>query len=134
MASRRLLYVEDDDGAYFLIELAFREADPGIELFRARDGEQAMALLGAFETSPNTTPPDLILLDLNLPKQDGFAVLRTLKASESLRNIPVIVFTTSSRDSDRENSFALGAKAYVVKPSTLTALLEAAKAMARSTQ
>ncbi len=76
----------------------------------------------------------MILLDLNLPKKDGFEVLRNLKTSESLRSIPVIVFTTSSRASDRDNSLALGAQEYVVKPPTLDALMEAVKALARSTE
>jgi CheY-like chemotaxis protein len=133
MRPRRLLYIEDDDAAYFLVEIALREADPRIELFQASDGEEALAFLrqsGSYEGTPR---PDLILLDLNLPKKDGFEVLRSLKASESLRSIPVIVFTTSSRASDRDDSLALGAQEYIVKPPTLNALMEAVKVLAQAT-
>ena len=130
MPSRRLLYVEDDNAAYFLLELALREVDPEIQLSRASDGEQAITMLQA-ASSANALRPDLILLDLNLPKKNGFQVLQSLKATESLRSIPVIVFTTSSRATDRENCLALGAQDYLVKPQTLTALMEAAKALAR---
>lgn len=133
MRPRRVLYVEDDDGAYFLLEIALREADPEIQLFRASDGEEALAFLRRSESCKDAPRPDLILLDLNLPKRNGFEVLRNLKTTESLRSIPVIVFTTSSRASDRDNSLALGAQQYVVKPPTLDALMEAVKALARST-
>lgn len=132
MPPRRLLYVEDDDGAYFLFEIALRQADSDIQLFRASDGEEALAFLRQSESGEDAPRPDLILLDLNLPKRDGFEVLRNLKTTESWRSIPVIVFTTSSRDSDRDNSLALGAQQYVIKPPTLNALMEAVKALARS--
>lgn len=131
MRPRSLLYVEDDDGAYFLLEIALREADPDIHLFRACDGEEALASLGRSDSDEAALRPDLILLDLNLPKKDGFEVLRSLKTTESLRSIPVIVFTTSSRASDRDHSLALGAQEYMVKPPTLDALMEAVKALAR---
>lgn len=132
MRLRRLLYVEDDDGAYFLVEFALREADPDIHLFRACDGEEALEFLRRSESS-EAPRPDLVLLDLNLPKKDGLEVLRSLKTNESLCSIPVIVFTTSIRASDRDNSLALGAQDYLVKPPTLDALMEAVKGLARST-
>lgn len=128
-----MLYVEDDDGAYLLVEIALRQADSDVQLFRASDGEEALAFLRRSKPFEDTPRPDLILLDLNLPKKDGLEVLRSLKTNESLRSIPVIVFTTSIRASDRDNSLALGAQDYMVKPATLDALMEAVKALARST-
>ena len=134
MAAPSFLYVEDDDAAFFLLQMAFREADPRIRLLRASDGDQALRFLqrsGTFQDAPR---PDLILLDVNLPKRNGLEVLKLLKETEALRAIPVIMFTTSAESSDRETSLALGAQEYVTKPPTLEQFIEVVKALSRFSQ
>ncbi len=130
MAARYFLYVEDDDASFFLLRIALQEADPLIQLGRASDGEQALAFMEKAPPYQNVPRPDLILLDLNLPKKNGWEVLQILKNDESLRSIPVIMFTTSASRRDRETSLALGADEYVTKPKTLDLLLEAVKTFA----
>jgi CheY-like chemotaxis protein len=130
MAARSFLYVEDDDASFVLVQIVLGEADPEIRLARACDGEQALAMLqnhSPYEAEPR---PDLILLDMNLPKKNGLEVLQVLKKDESLRLIPVIMFTTSGSGRDREASLNLGAQEYVRKPRTLELLIEAVQTFA----
>ncbi len=131
MAARSFLYVEDDDAAFFLMQMALHEADPDIRLFRASDGEQALSFLqgsGPFQNAPR---PDLILMDVNLPKRNGLEVLRALKEIKGLGAIPVIMFTTSTAADERETSLALGAQEYVTKPPSLDRFMEVVKAFTR---
>lgn len=119
------MYVEDDDAAYSLLRIILAEAYRDVELHRASDGEQALAFLrgtGSYNDAPR---PNLVLLDLNLPKRSGFEVLSEMKASESLRSIPVIVFSSSSAPADETRSMELGAAGFVTKPSSLDLLIEA---------
>lgn len=127
MRGRVILYVEDDDAAFSLVRFVLREQDPDLQLLRARDGEQALAILRASPPFQAAPKPDLILLDLNLPKKNGFELLADLKVSEDLRSIPVVVLTTSARRSDRADCLALGAQDYVTKPSNFDSLVEAVK-------
>jgi CheY-like chemotaxis protein len=125
--NRVLLYVEDEDAAVFLLETAIREAAIDLELHRVSDGEQAIAFLertGVYNTAPR---PGLILLDLNLPRRNGFEVLAEVRDDASLSAIPVVVFTSSSLASDRQRSLALGARQYITKPSTFDGFLDAVK-------
>ena len=127
MRKKVLLYVEDEDAAVFLLETALREADIEVELCRVSDGEQALAFLthsAGFEKVPR---PNLILLDLNLPRKNGLEVLAEIFESDSLREIPVIVFTSSSLATDRKRSLALGARHYITKPSTFDGFLDAVR-------
>ena len=127
MAQRVLLYVEDDDAAFLTMELALREFQAPIELHRAADGEQALAFVckeAPYEGAPR---PDLILLDLNLPKKSGIEVLAELKGDESLRSIPVVMFSSSLREIDRDRSLELGAEQYLTKPSSFERFVEAVK-------
>jgi two-component system, chemotaxis family, response regulator Rcp1 len=120
-----LLSIEDNDADYYLINLAVRETRMAIHLCRVSDGELALRFLHkshGYEVAPR---PDLILLDLNLPKRGGLEVLSDIQASECLRSIPVIVFTSSTLEADREKALALGAEEYILKPQTLEALVEA---------
>ena len=122
-----LLYVEDEDAAVFLLETALKEADIPARLYRVSDGEQALAFLrkaGAYEKAPR---PDLILLDLNLPRKTGFEVLSEVQRANELRDISVVVFTSSSLPADRRRSLALGAKRYITKPSSFDGFIEAVK-------
>lgn len=122
-----MLYVEDEDAAVFLLETALKEAKIEVELRRVANGEEALAFLnrtGAYHDAPR---PDLILLDLNLPRKGGLEVLSEIQGSEALRNLSVIVFTSSSLANDRRRSLALGAQEYITKPSSFDGFLAAIK-------
>ena len=120
-----LLSVEDSDSEYYVIKMALEEARIPIHLCRVSDGQQALWFLQkthGYELAPR---PDLILLNLNLPKKDGFEVLTEIQASELLRSIPVIVFTSSSLATEKKKALALGARDYIAKPGTLNGLIHA---------
>ncbi|MDQ2945786.1 MAG: response regulator [Acidobacteriota bacterium] len=127
MSERTLLYVEDEDAAVFLLETALKEAGIVLRLCRVSDGEQALSFLQKLGSYQNAPTPDLVLLDLNLPKINGLEVLAEVRANQTLNSIPVIVFTSSSLASDRRKSLALGAQEYITKPSSLDSFLEAVK-------
>lgn len=127
MDERVLLYVEDEDAAVFLLETALKEVGIQLKLYRVSDGEQALAFLrgaGAYEKAPR---PDLILLDLNLPRKNGLEVLSEMQNDPRLRDIVVIVFTSSALSSDRRKSLALGAREYITKPSSFDGFVQAVK-------
>jgi CheY-like chemotaxis protein len=111
-----VLLVEDDPGDVLMIREAFEENKVRNELHVCSDGEDALLFLrqeGPHEAAPR---PDLVLLDLNLPRRDGREVLAEIKADERLRTIPVVVLTTSEAEEDVLRSYALHANAYVTKP------------------
>ncbi len=108
--------MEDNEGDIGLIEEVLEEAKIRNILHIAEDGEEAMLFLhgeGKFSGSPR---PDIILLDLNLPKKDGREVLREIKEDKNLKNIPVVILTTSGAEKDILRSYDLHANAYVTKP------------------
>jgi len=111
-----ILLVEDNKGDVGLIEEVFEEAKIRNNLHVAEDGEEALLYLhgeGKFSGSPR---PDIILLDLNLPKKGGHEVLKEIKEDENLHNIPVIVLTTSDAEKDIIGAYDLHANAYITKP------------------
>ena len=115
-ASVVVLLVEDDPGDVLMIREAFEENKVRSELHVCSDGEDALVFLrqeGPHEAAPR---PDLVLLDLNLPRRDGREVLAEIKADERLRTIPVVILTTSEAEEDVLRSYALHANAYVTKP------------------
>jgi two-component system, chemotaxis family, response regulator Rcp1 len=125
MPHRVLLSVEDNDGEYYLIRMAVRESGIPVEVRRVVDGEQALHFLhksNGYEIAPR---PDLILLNVNLPRKNGLEVLSDIQASDSLRSIPVVMFTSSALTSEREKALAAGAEDFISKPLTLNALLAA---------
>ncbi len=116
---RRLefLLVEDDPGDVLLIREAFAEhGTVGDRLHHASDGAEAMAFLRKQEPYGSVPSPDLILLDLNLPRMDGREVLATVKSDAAYRHIPIVVLTTSEAEEDILRSYDLHANAYVTKP------------------
>ncbi len=116
-----VLLVEDSRGDVRLTREAFNEANQTIRLSVAIDGVEAMAFLrreGEFSGSPR---PDLILLDLNLPKMDGREVLAHIKEDESLKTIPTVILTTSDAEADIVKSYQLRANCYLTKPVQLDA-------------
>ncbi len=124
-----LLYVDDDDAAHLLVEIALREAQSKVDLRHAADGEQALAYLRGSDPQGNAPRPDLILLDLNLPKKSGIELLGELKADEALRSIPVIVFSSSARPVDKAESLAHGAREYVTKPPSFASFVQVIRRM-----
>ena len=124
-----MLYVEDEDAAVFLLETALKEMKIDLELYRVSNGEDALAFLnrsGAYRDAPR---PELILLDLNLPRKGGLEVLSEMQGNEALRGLSVVVFTSSSLATDRKKSLALGAQEYITKPSSFDGFLTAIKAV-----
>jgi CheY-like chemotaxis protein len=111
-----ILVVEDDPGDQLLIQEAFGEYDTDSRLEIVSDGEDALNFVHRTDRHAGAPRPDLVLLDLNLPRFDGRAVLRTLKADENLRSIPVVIFTTSSREEDVSGTYELHANAFITKP------------------
>ena len=111
-----VLLVEDDPGDVLLIREAFDYNKVHNNLNVVSDGEQALAYLRRDGGFADAQRPDLILLDLNLPRKDGREVLADIKADPDLCDIPIVVLTTSSSDEDILRSYQLHANAYVTKP------------------
>ncbi|CAO5156885.1 Response regulator Rcp1 [Frankia sp. AiPs1] len=111
-----ILLVEDDPGDVLMTREAFEDHNVRNHLNVVSDGVEALAYLRGEGSYVGATRPDLILLDLNLPRRDGREVLREVKADERLRRIPVVVFTTSEAEEDVLRSYDLHANAYITKP------------------
>lgn len=111
-----VLLVEDDEGDVLMTREALAEGKVLNHLNVVNDGVEAVAYLRQTGDYSDAARPDLVLLDLNLPKKDGRQVLEEVKADENLRRIPVIVLTTSAADEDILRSYNLHANAYVTKP------------------
>jgi CheY-like chemotaxis protein len=111
-----LLLVEDNPGDVRLTQEAFKEGKIKINLHVVRDGEEAMAFLRRQGQYAGVPRPDLVLLDLNLPRKDGREVLAEMKGDDSLKRIPVVILTVSKAEEDVLKSYHLNANAYIVKP------------------
>ena len=111
-----ILLVEDNEGDILITENAMRQAKLVNRMMIARDGDEALNVLFKRNGFEDAATPDLILLDLNLPKTDGFEVLETIKSDKILLRIPVVVLTSSSADIDRVKSYDLHANCFVSKP------------------
>jgi two-component system response regulator len=109
-----ILLVEDNPADVRLTQEAFRDARVPNRLHVARDGVEALSMLR--DTTGAVPRPDLILLDLNLPRKDGREVLQQIKQDEALRHIPVVILSTSQAEQDIARSYRLGANAFVTKP------------------
>lgn len=127
--SMEILLVEDNEGDVGLIEEILGEVNIRNRLHVVEDGEEAMLFLhgkGNFSGSPR---PDIILLDLNLPKKDGREVLKEIKEDKILKNIPVVVLTSSEAERDILRSYDLNANAYVTKPLDFDQFIEVIKSI-----
>jgi two-component system response regulator len=114
-----ILLVEDDPNDEELARIAFEENRIRNELVVVRDGAEALDFLfarGKYSGRDVSVSPQLVLLDLKLPKVDGLEVLRRLRLHESTRYLPVVIFTSSKEEQDIVESYKLGANAYVRKP------------------
>ena len=116
-----ILLVEDSPGDVRLTREALRDTNRPIHLNVAADGAEAMAILNREGVHADALRPDLILLDLNLPKVDGREVLARIKRDAGLNTIPTVILTTSDAEADIERSYQLQANCYVTKPVQLDA-------------
>jgi two-component system, chemotaxis family, response regulator Rcp1 len=111
-----VLLVEDNPGDVRLMQEAFRDTDRSIHLQIASDGVEAMAYLRHEGAHVHAPRPDLVLLDLNLPKMDGRDVLAQIKGNDSLKTIPTVILTGSAAEADILKSYQLQANCYLCKP------------------
>ena len=124
---RQVLLVEDSPGDVRLTQEAFR--DSNVHLHVAADGVEAMAFLRRVGAHAGAARPDLILLDLNLPRMDGREVLARIKRDENLKTIPIVILTTSEAEADIVKSYQLQANCYLVKPVQLEAFVTLVKSI-----
>lgn len=118
-----ILLVEDNPGDVRLTQEAFKTGKVHNTLHVVWDGEEAMTFLNREGDYKDAPRPDIILLDLNLPKKDGREVLKDIKCDEKLKTIPVVVLTTSSAEEDILKSYNLHANCYITKPVDLDKFL-----------
>ncbi|MGQ0624240.1 MAG: response regulator [Sporichthyaceae bacterium] len=119
-----ILLVEDDPGDVLLTQEALKDNRVANNLTVVSDGVQAMAYLRKEGIHAQASTPDLVLLDLNLPRKDGREVLAEIKADENLHHLPVVVLTTSGAQDDVMGSYRLHASAYVTKPVDLDQFID----------
>lgn len=124
-----ILLVEDNEGDVRLTKEAFRDNKMKNNLNVVRDGVEAVAFLRRQSNYAGAPRPDLILLDLNLPKKDGREVLEEIKSDEDLKRIPVVVLTTSKAEEDILKAYDLHANCYVTKPVDLDEFVKVVKSI-----
>ncbi|WP_298376912.1 response regulator [Azospirillum sp.] len=124
-----ILLVEDDPADAGLAKRALREGRILCRVSHVRDGVEAMEFLRRTDQFAGAPRPDLILLDLNMPRMDGRAVLQELKADPELKTIPVVILTTSDVDRDVNASYLLGANSFITKPMDMDAFFDAVKSV-----
>ena len=133
MSDPKNLLVADDDYDNFILTMdALREAGMDCELYWVKDGVELMDYLlrrGPYEDASHAPMPNLILLDLNMPRKNGHQALKEIKAHPVLAEIPVVVLTVSDIKEDMEKSLALGASSYVNKPKSFERLVEFMKVL-----
>lgn len=121
LSAIEVLLVEDSPGDARLTRETLRDANPSIHLHVARDGVEAMQFLRCEAPYEHALRPELILLDLNLPRMDGREVLARIKADDNLKTIPTIILTTSAAEADVLKSYQLQANCFLIKPVQLEA-------------
>jgi CheY-like chemotaxis protein len=124
-----VLLVEDDPGDVLMTQEAFQDYKIANNLNVVTNGEDAIAYLRKEGAYAEAVTPDLVLLDLNLPRRDGREVLREIKGDPALRRLPVVVLTTSDAEADVLGSYDLHANAYVRKPVDFQQFVEAVRAI-----
>jgi CheY-like chemotaxis protein len=127
-----ILVADDDDEDCMMIREAFHENRLANNIRFVDDGEELMAYLcrrGKYASPSDSPRPGLILLDLNMPKKDGREALKEIKADHALRQIPVVVLTTSKAEEDIFRSYDLGVNSYITKPVTFESLVEVVKTL-----
>lgn len=122
-----ILIADDDDDDCMLTQEALAQSRLANAARIVKDGEELMDYLynrGQYTDKKNAPRPDLIFLDLNMPKKDGREALREIKADSQLRSIPIIVLTTSKAEEDICRSYDLGANSFIIKPMTFSSLVD----------
>lgn len=122
-----ILLVEDNLADIRLIEEAFKEASINYNITAMQDGEKALNYLKKIDEFENVTTPDIIILDLNLPKINGLEVLQIVKNDSALLSIPIIILTSSQDSQDVQNSYKGHANCYIQKPENLEGFINLAK-------
>ena len=129
-----ILIADDDEEDRMMAEEALEESQFNSKMRFAMDGEEVMDYLnnrGRFSNKKENPIPELILLDLNMPKKDGWEVIAEIKKDKRLRSIPIVVLTTSNADADIRETYNLGVNSYITKPVTFAGFVEAMKSMKR---
>lgn len=129
-----ILMADDDEDDYLLAREALAESRLANYLYFVQDGEELMDYLyrrGKYEKASSAPRPGLILLDLNMPKKDGREALREIKSDPHLRQIPVVVLTTSKAEEDIYQIYDLGANSFISKPVTFSSLVDVIKTLGK---
>lgn len=127
-----VLLAEDDDNDVFFLERAFKQAQIANPLVRAKDGEEAIAYLqgkGAYADREKHPLPQLMLLDLKMPRKNGFEVITWVRSQPGLKRLPIVVLTSSKEDPDVNRAYEIGANTYLVKPVKFEGLVEMMQAL-----
>lgn len=124
-----VLLVEDNIADVFLIQRAIERYGLSVNLSVMEDGEQALHFLDALQDNPDTPCPEIVLLDLNLPRRSGADVLQALRSKDRCHDVPVIVLTSSDSQEDRDRAIQFGANAYFRKPSAYREFLQIGQIM-----
>jgi chemotaxis family two-component system response regulator Rcp1 len=124
-----ILMVEDNPGDARLTQETLRDARVRTQMHVVKDGDEALAYLRKQAPYAQTTRPDLVLLDLNLPKKNGLEVLAEIKTDDDLKRIPVVILTISAAEQDVARSYDLYANAYIVKPVGLDQFITVVKSI-----
>lgn len=126
-----VLHVEDDDAAAFLFRLALDQAEMPVSVYRVSDGGQALDFLRKIEPYQKARTPALLVLDLNLPRVNGWAVLAERQKDAALQSIPVLVLSTAPARETRPKALAAGAQYYLEKPFDFEQLVQEVKTYCR---
>ncbi|MDF5709438.1 MAG: response regulator [Nostoc sp. S4] len=129
-----ILMADDDEDDRMLVREALAESQLPIELYIVSNGEELMDYLyhrGRYADNRGKPHPGLILLDLNMPKKDGLEALKEIKTDPQLRQIPVIMLSTSGVQEDIYNTYDLGANSFIIKPVTFASLVEVMKTLGK---
>ncbi len=133
MTPQKTVLIADDDYDNFLLTMdAMKQAGLDCELYWVRDGEELLDYLrrrGAYQSAQAAPRPNVILLDLNMPKKTGHEALEEIRSEPSLSEIPVIVLTVSNRQEDIRRSLKLGAQSFISKPSSFEVLVDFMKVL-----
>ncbi len=129
-----ILMADDDDDDFLLTQKALKQSKLLNTLCRVKDGEELMEYLrgeGRYKDYAPCARPGVILLDLNMPRKDGREALREIKSDPELRDIPVVVFTTSKAEEDIYKSYQLGVNSFITKPVTFEGLIQVMQALGK---
>jgi CheY-like chemotaxis protein len=129
-----ILMADDDDDDYLLTKKALQESKLLNTLCRVKDGNELLDYLrreGDYANDPSCQEPGVVLLDLNMPRKDGREALKEIKSDPKLRNIPVVVFTTSKAEEDIFRSYELGVNSFITKPVTFESLIQVMKTLGK---